>query len=91
MPDHRLRKIQPTKPEDLPLTPTSLAMTPRTRSVSAGQLILARALAFDALDEYDDTPNSRKSMEMQQPPSVRGHPTSQPFLVSRPTSLVSVE
>jgi len=39
-------------------------MTPRTRSMSAGQLILARALAFDALNEVDDTPNSRKSIEV---------------------------
>ena len=51
-------------PNDVPLTPSSMALTPRTRSISAGQLLLARALAFEAMDEIDDTPLSRKSVEV---------------------------
>lgn len=45
-----------------------MALTPRSRSLTAGQLLLARALAFDALGEGVDPSNEAQLRELQRMP-----------------------
>mmetsp|Transcript_87004 Transcript_87004/g.246721 ORF Transcript_87004/g.246721 Transcript_87004/m.246721 type:complete len:413 (+) Transcript_87004:413-1651(+) len=71
-PNRSRAESEPCDPEDLGKSPTSMAMSPRTRSISQGQLVLAREVVFNALNEIDHTPNSRKSVEMDAAsPSIR--------------------
>lgn len=57
-------------PSNVPMTPSLAAMTPRSRSVTIGQILLARALVSEVIGDRDCTPLSHKEVEAASTPRV---------------------
>jgi hypothetical protein len=70
---------------NLPMTPSLAALTPRTRALTVGQILLARALVSDALGEFetDFSPLSHRALTQAATPRPHAHPSPKTALSCR--------
>lgn len=68
--------------DNVPMTPSLAALTPRTRSLTIGQILLARALVSEVIGGNDRAPLSRKELEGVPTPRAPNLSSDEEFLPS---------
>jgi hypothetical protein len=68
--------------DKIPMTPSLASMTPRSRSVTIGQILLARALVSEVLGERDFAPLSHKEVDAAPTPRHMNKPREDGYVSS---------